>query len=178
MLLIIAVLYSQTLILSSVIFLINTLMLITEFFFETKSPRSRTNEFKDCVVPVPRPLKSKTPVAEDQWTDEDNTYHTGNGQWHENGGEWSGGSNSTYHTGQGMWEDFATSNYITNENEHVDFGDIITARELIGLALQDSTKHKHKYFEFLKHLRNSIGKEYSTQVHQHAAKLAKAAKDL
>lgn len=152
-------------------------MLITEFFFETKNKQSQTNEFKDCIVPVPCPLKSKTSVAEDQWTNQDNTYHIGNGQWHENGGEWSGGENSTYHTGQGMWEDLATSNYITNENEHVDFGDIITARNLIGLSLDNPKEHKHKYFEFLKHLRNKAGEEYSTQVHQLAAKLAKSAKD-
>ena len=112
---------------------------------------------------------------EDQWSNENNTYHTGNGQWSDGVGQWSGGNTNTYHTGQGMWEDFAVTNLVTTEN--IDFGDIITARELIGLALQDSKEHKHKYFEFLKHLRNSVGKEYSTQVHQHAAKLAKAAKE-
>ena len=147
--LIICVLYTQMLNLSSVKNMINTLMLVNELFEE-----------------------------DHQWTNANNTYHTGNGQWSDQVGQWSGGNTNTYHTGDGMWEDMATSNYITNEGEHIDFGDIITARELIGLALQDSTKHKHKYFEFLKKLRNSIGKEYSTQVHQHAAKLAKASKDL
>jgi hypothetical protein len=144
-------------------------MLITEFFFETKRPRSRTNEFKDCVVP--------TRVSEEdhQWTNANNTYHTGNGQWSDQIGQWSGGNTNTYHTGDGMWEDFSVTNLVATEN--IDFGDIITARELIGLALQDSKEHKHKYFEFLKYLRNSVGKEYSTQVHQHAAKLAKAAKE-
>ena len=54
---------------------------------------------------------------EDQWSDQNNTYSTGNGQWSDKVGEWSGGENNTYHTGQGMWEDLATSNYITNEQE-------------------------------------------------------------
>ena len=174
-------------------------MLLTEFFFETKKitakndpcwsgyhmvgtkkngakpvpncvpGKKEVSEFKDCVVPT------RVNEEDHQWTNADNTYHTGNGQWSDQVGQWSGGATNTYHTGDGMWEDMATSNYITNE--HVDFGDIITARELIGLALDDSKEHKHKYFEFLKHLRDTFSKEYSTQVHQHAAKLAKAAKE-
>lgn len=58
--------------------------------------------------------------------------------------------------------------------ENVDFGDIITARELIGMALDDPQNEKHKYFEFLKHLRDTVNAEYSTKVHKHAAKLAHA----
>lgn len=119
----------------------------------------------------------------------DSTYHTGNGMWNdgsdmfgqttasESDDQWSGGADSTYHTGKGMWEDLATTNYITNEDDHVDFGHIITARELIGRATQDPQNEKHRYFEYLKDLRNKFGKNYSTQVHQHAAKLA-TAKDL
>jgi hypothetical protein len=52
--------------------------------------------------------------------------------------------------------------------------DIITARELMGKAVDDPKNEKHMYFEFLKHIRNKHGREYSTKVHQHAAKLALA----
>lgn len=50
--------------------------------------------------------------------------------------------------------------------------DIITARELIGNALADSSK-KHEYFKFLEFIRRRSGKEYSTHIHQEASKLAK-----
>ena len=50
--------------------------------------------------------------------------------------------------------------------------DIVVARELIGQAL-GNTAEKQKYFDFLKHLRDSHGAEYSTDVHKEAAKLAK-----
>lgn len=68
-------------------------------------------------------------------------------------------------------ENWATTNYITNEMAE-EMSDIITARELIGHALSDSNL-RHNYFEFLKHLRKHHGKEYSTTIHQKAAKLAK-----
>lgn len=55
-----------------------------------------------------------------------------------------------------------------------ELSDIITARELIGQAIRDANEFKHKYFEFLKHLRNKHGEEYSTKIHQKAAKLALA----
>lgn len=53
-----------------------------------------------------------------------------------------------------------------------ELSDIVTAREMIGQAIQDSKQFKHRYFEFLKHLREKHGEEYSTRVHQKAAKLA------
>ena len=53
-----------------------------------------------------------------------------------------------------------------------ELSDIVTAREMIGQAIQDSKQFKHRYFEFLKHLREKHGEEYSTRIHQKAAKLA------
>ncbi len=53
-----------------------------------------------------------------------------------------------------------------------ELSDIVTAREMIGQAIQDSKQFKHRYFEFLKYLREKHGEEYSTRVHQKAAKLA------
>lgn len=57
-------------------------------------------------------------------------------------------------------------------NEAVNMADILTARELIGAALNNSHE-KQKYFDFLKHLRNKHGSNYSTEIHQQASKLAK-----
>ena len=53
-----------------------------------------------------------------------------------------------------------------------ELSDIVTARELIGQAMRDAREFKHKYFEFLKHIREKHGEEYSTKIHQKAAKLA------
>ncbi len=53
-----------------------------------------------------------------------------------------------------------------------ELSDIITARELIGQAVRDAIEFKHKYFEFLKYLREKHGEKYSTHIHQKAAKLA------
>jgi hypothetical protein len=53
-----------------------------------------------------------------------------------------------------------------------ELSDIVTAREMIGQAIQDSKQFKHRYFEFLKYIREKHGEEYSTRVHQKAAKLA------
>lgn len=53
-----------------------------------------------------------------------------------------------------------------------ELSNIITAREMIGQAIQDSKKFKHRYFEFLKYLREKHGEAYSTCIHQKAAKLA------
>jgi hypothetical protein len=53
-----------------------------------------------------------------------------------------------------------------------ELSDIITARGLIGQAVRDATEFKHKYFEFLKYLREKHGEKYSTRIHQKAAKLA------
>ena len=59
-------------------------------------------------------------------------------------------------------------------NENSELSDIISARELIGRAISDPQNYKHKYFEFLKHLRTLHGSDYSTKIHQKAAKLAQA----
>jgi len=67
-------------------------------------------------------------------------------------------------------ENWATSNYITNEMAE-EMSDVVTARGLIGHALGDP-RLKDEYFEFLKHLRKHHGKDYSTRIHQKAAKLA------
>jgi len=50
--------------------------------------------------------------------------------------------------------------------------DIISAREFIGHALNNPDK-KHDYFNFLKHLRDKHGADYSTLIHKEAGKLAK-----
>lgn len=50
--------------------------------------------------------------------------------------------------------------------------DIIQARDYITQALRDSSR-KQEYFDFLKMLRNKNGADYSTHIHQQAAKLAR-----
>ena len=57
-----------------------------------------------------------------------------------------------------------------SEESHM--SDVITARELINKATQYPDS-KHEYFNFLKHLRTKHGAEYSTNIHQQAAKLVK-----
>lgn len=68
-----------------------------------------------------------------------------------------------------LFEDTFNLNEMAEE-----LSDIITARELIGQAKQDPTLNRHKYLEFMKHLRNKHGRTYSTRIHQKAAKLAVA----
>ena len=55
-----------------------------------------------------------------------------------------------------------------------ELSDIVTARGMIGQAVRDANEFKHKYFEFLKYLREKHGETYSTRIHQKAAKLALA----
>lgn len=50
--------------------------------------------------------------------------------------------------------------------------DVIQARGYINQAIRNPDS-KHEYFNFLKSLRTKHGVEYSTHVHQQAAKLAK-----
>ena len=70
-----------------------------------------------------------------------------------------------------LFEDFSTANLVqTNE---ADMADIVTAHGLIGRAAHNPTA-KQEYFNFLKHLRTKHGSDYSTRVHQEAAKLAQA----
>lgn len=55
-------------------------------------------------------------------------------------------------------------------NESNEMPDIIQARQLAHQAARDSSR-RHEYFNFLKHLRDKHGSEYSTHVHQSATKL-------
>jgi hypothetical protein len=107
-------------------------------------------------------------LFEDSWSGPNNAWHNQgqDDQWYNGNDEWHGSQSGN------MIEDFAVANMITNENSTM--SDIITARELMGKAVQDPKNEKHMYFEFLKHIRNQHGSEYSTKVHQHAAKLALA----
>jgi hypothetical protein len=108
-------------------------------------------------------------LFEDSWSGPDNAWHNGQeDQWYDGDDQWHG-SNS----GNMMEEDFAVTNLIATEEEHTSMSDIVTARELIGGATRDPQNEKHKYFEFLKHLRTKHGAEYSTRVHQKAAELAR-----
>jgi hypothetical protein len=63
---------------------------------------------------------------------------------------------------------------ITNEMETSELTDLLDARALVKGALDDPMNKRHLYFEFLKHLRDSKGVEYSTRIHQKAAELTKA----
>ena len=98
---------------------------------------------------------------DNQWySQSSDPWYNGDDQWH--------GENS----GNMMEEDFAVANIVTTED--TELSDIITARQLAGAAMRDPQNEKHKYFEFLKHLRTKHGSDYSTRVHQKAAKLSKA----
>ena len=59
-----------------------------------------------------------------------------------------------------------------NITETATMSDVINARELITRAMSNP-EAKHDYFNFLKHLRTKHGVDYSTHIHQQAAKLAK-----
>ena len=99
--------------------------------------------------------------ADDQWySQSSDPWYNGDDQWH---GKASGNM---------MEEDFAVANIVATEGTS-ELSDIITARELAGRAMRDAQNEKHKYFEFLKHIRTKHGHEYSTRVHQKAAKLAR-----
>lgn len=111
-----------------------------------------------------------TQLIEDAWSGPNNAWHNqgSDDQWH--------GTDDMWHSteqGSGMVEDFSVTNLVTTESTAT-MSDIITARELMGKAVEDPKNEKHMYFEFLKHIRNKHGREYSTKVHQHAAKLALA----
>ena len=108
-------------------------------------------------------------LFEDSWSGPDNAWHNQgqSDQWYDGNDQWHGQNSGN------MAEDFAVANIVTNENTAT-MSDIITARELMGKAVDDPKNEKHMYFEFLKHLRNKHGSDYSTKVHQHAAKLALA----
>jgi hypothetical protein len=105
-------------------------------------------------------------LFEDSWSGPNNAWHNQgqDDQWYDGNDQWHGKDSGN------MAEDFAVANMVTNE---ADMSDIVTAHGLIARATQDP-KSKHEYFKFLKHLRARHGADYSTSVHQEAAKLAKA----
>ena len=107
-----------------------------------------------------------TELFEDSWSGPDNAWHNGQeDQWSDGTDQWHGAE------GAGMVEDFAVTNMVATES--TEMSDIVTARELMGSAVRDPLNQKHKYFEFLKHIRTKHGVEYSTRVHQKAAELAR-----
>lgn len=106
-------------------------------------------------------------LFEDSWSGPDNAWHNQgqDDQWYNGNDEWHGQASGN------MIEDFAVANMVTTESS---MADVVTARELIGLAVGNPQDEKHKYFEFLKYLRSKHGEHYSTNVHQRACKLALA----
>lgn len=61
--------------------------------------------------------------------------------------------------------------------EDISMPDVITARQLLTRARRDPNA-RQEYFNFLTHLRNKHGKDYSTQVHQKATKMSAVKKDI
>ena len=61
--------------------------------------------------------------------------------------------------------------------EDISMSDIITARQLVTKSMRD-TNARQEYFNFLTHLRNKHGKDYSTRVHQEATKMSTVKKDI
>jgi len=105
-------------------------------------------------------------LFEDSWSGPGNAWHDQgqSDQWYNGNDEWHGKNSGN------MAEDFAAANLVQTDES---ISDVITARQLIGHALQDHEK-RHKYFDFLRYLEKKRDSEYSTHVHQQAAKLAKA----
>ena len=58
---------------------------------------------------------------------------------------------------------------IKEDNE---MSDVVTAHGLVGRALHNPAA-RQEYFDYMTHLRNRHGKEYSTRIHQKATALAK-----
>ena len=70
--------------------------------------------------------------------------------------------------------EFFKDDFRTSINEAAtELSNIITACGLISQAFSDPEQFKHKYFEFLKYIREKHGEKYSTIIHRKAAKLAK-----
>ena len=115
-------------------------------------------------------------IKEDSWSNQGgagNAWHNGADDWSDGTDQWHGSDSGSVGSSE-VAEDFAVTNMVTAEDdEHIDIGHILTARGLIGRAMQDPLKHKHEYFEFLKNLRAKHGSDYSTTVQQKAAKLSK-----
>ena len=109
-------------------------------------------------------------LFEDSWSGPDNAWHNQgqDDQWHNGNDEWHGVNSGN------MSEDFAVANLITTESS---LADVVTARELIGRAVENPLEEKYKYFEFLKYIRDKHDEHYSTNIHQRACKLALAKDD-
>ena len=56
-------------------------------------------------------------------------------------------------------------------NESEELSHVIQARQLVNQAINDFSK-RQEYFDFMRHIREKHGKEYSTRIHQHATKLS------
>lgn len=65
---------------------------------------------------------------------------------------------------------------IQDFNEDTEVADVITAHGLVNRALSDP-QARQEYFDYMTHLRNKHGKDYSTRIHQKATSLAKKSVD-
>lgn len=81
-------------------------------------------------------------------------------------------SNNAFSLAEGFEKSCKKTKKQVSLSEDTHMADIITAREYITQAIRD-TATKYQYFDFLKMLRTKYGADYSTHVHQQAAKLAK-----
>ena len=68
-----------------------------------------------------------------------------------------------------------TQLFETQTLVQTELSDLLQARQLIATALADPSK-RSDYFDYLKHLRQHHGADYSTQIHQEASKLVKSAR--
>lgn len=57
-----------------------------------------------------------------------------------------------------------------NLTENEELSHILQARQLVKQAVRDSSL-RQQYFDFMRHLRDRYGSEYSTRVHQDATKI-------
>ena len=110
-----------------------------------------------------------TELFEDAWSGPNNAWHNQGspGQWYDGKDQWHDSEQ-----GAGMVEEFSVTNLVQTNEMAEEMSDIVSARELIGQAMQDPNK-RYQYLKFLKHLRERHGPRYSTRVHRRAAKLAR-----
>lgn len=116
-----------------------------------------------------------TELFENTWSGPDNAWSGPNNAWHNQGspGQWYDGKDQWHsEQGAGMVEDFSVTNLVQTNEMAEEMSDIVSARELIGQAMQDPDK-RYQYIKFLKHLRDRHGPKYSTRIHKRAAKLAR-----
>ena len=76
----------------------------------------------------------------------------------------------TYPTRAGAEKRERQVQYFKHMSEDNHMADVVAARQLANAAIRNP-QARQEYFDFLKHLREKHGKEYSTQVHQHATNL-------